>query len=77
MPWKVTDPMDQRAQFIALHQEGLYTMSELCRRFAVSPKTGYKWLARYARGGLDALRDRSHATRACPHVTLSQRLFPQ
>jgi putative transposase len=69
MPWKVTDPMDQRAQFITLHREGLYTMAELCRRFAVSRKTGYKWLGRYEEGGLAGLQGRSHATRACPHVT--------
>lgn len=69
MPWKVTQPMDQRAQFIALHAEGLYTMTELCARFAVSKKTGYKWLDRYEQGGLEGLRDQSRAHRSVPHVT--------
>ena len=32
-------------------------MTELCRRFGVSRKTGYKWLTRYCAGGLDALDD--------------------
>ena len=44
MPWKVTDPMCERAKFVALHEEGLFSMSELCRRFGVSRNTGYKWL---------------------------------
>ncbi|MBV9852872.1 MAG: IS481 family transposase, partial [Armatimonadetes bacterium] len=69
MPWKVTNPMDQRAHFVALHQEGLYTMAELCARFAVSKKTGYKWLARYQQGGLDALKDQSRAHHGVPHIT--------
>lgn len=69
MPWKVTDPMEQRAQFVALHHEGLYTMTELCARFAVSRKTGYKWLERYGSGGLGALNDQSRAHRSVPHVT--------
>jgi hypothetical protein len=35
-------------------------MAEVCRRFEVSRKTGYKWLGRYEAGGVDALRDGSH-----------------
>ena len=72
MPWKVTDPMDQRAQFITLHREGLYSMAELCDRFAISRKTGYKWLTRYQQGGLDALRDQSRAHHSVPHVTAQE-----
>jgi putative transposase len=69
MPWKVTEPMTERARFITLHAEGLYAMTELCRRFAVSKKTGYKWLARYEQDGLEGLRDHSRAHRAVPHMT--------
>ena len=50
--------MTERARFVALHAEDLYSMTELCERFGVSRKTGYKWLARYRDGGLDALDDR-------------------
>ena len=73
MPWKVTDPMDQRARFVALHAEGLYTMTELCDRFAVSRKTGYKWLARYEQDGLEGLQDRSRAHPRRPARTAPQR----
>jgi transposase InsO family protein len=61
--------MCQRTQFIALHRSGLFTTSELCARFCVSRKTGYKWLERYEQGGLEGLQERSHATRSCPHKT--------
>jgi transposase InsO family protein len=43
-------------------------MSELCARYAVSRKTGYKWLARYAAEGPAGLHDRSHAPHTCPHA---------
>ena len=67
MPWQELSPMDQRTQFIADHQRGLYAMTELCARYGVSRKTGYKWLARYAHEGPGGLAARSHAPHACPH----------
>lgn len=59
----------ERARFVALHEEGLYSMSELCARFAISRKTGYKWLARYQAEGLAGLEEQSRAPRSCPHRT--------
>jgi putative transposase len=67
MPWLETAPMDQRTQFVADAQRGLYSMRELCARFGVSRKTGYKWLARYTAEGPAGLRERSHAPHRCPH----------
>ena len=49
--------MTERARFVALHAEGLYSVADLATRFGVSRKTAYKWLARYRDGGLDALAD--------------------
>lgn len=59
----------ERARFIALHEEGLYSMSELCARFGISRKTGYKWLERYQAAGLAGLSDQSRAPHSCPHRT--------
>ena len=59
--------MDQRLQFMADHQRGHYTMRELCARYAISRKTGYKWLARYEAEGAAGLAERSHAPHVCPH----------
>ena len=67
MPWLETAPVDQRERFITDHRHGLYAMAELCERYGISRKTGYKWLARYESGGRPALRDRSHAPHRCPH----------
>ena len=46
MPWKVTDTMSLRAELVSLMQREGANVSELCRRFGVSRKTAYKWLAR-------------------------------
>jgi transposase InsO family protein len=59
--------MDERLQFIADHQRGLYPMTELCARYGVSRKTSYKWLSRYHIEGALGLCDRSHAPHRCPH----------
>ena len=67
MPWQETVPVEERERFIDDYQLGLYDMTELCARYVVSRKTGYKWLARYDAGGRPALQDRSRAPHYCPH----------
>ena len=42
-------------------------MTELSARYAVSRKTGYKWVARHDASGRPALQDRSRAPHHCPH----------
>ena len=67
MPWLETDPMMQRPQFIADVRRAHLTMTELCARYGISRKTGYKWLARYDADGQRGLHDRSRAPHHCPH----------
>lgn len=67
MPWLETAPMEERERFVRDHREGFYAMVELCARYGVSRKTGYKWLARFEDGGRQALRDQSRAPHRCPH----------
>src|SRR5258708_21247026 len=67
MPWQETSPVDQRERFIQDHRLDLYTMVELCARYGVSRKTGYKWLDRFEEDGRHGLRDRSRAPHQCPH----------
>lgn len=59
MPWKQTAPWNERVKFITALLERDETFSEQCERFGISRQNGYKWLARYKEGGLDALADRS------------------
>lgn len=61
--------MDQRMRFIAALSTCRWTMSELCRVYGISRKTGYKWATRYGEQGLDGLKDRSRRPVSCPHST--------
>src|SRR6266851_5273955 len=67
MPWRETAPMKERMRFVTDRERGLYSMVELCERYGVSRKTGYKWLARYGREGPDGLHERSRAPHHSPH----------
>ncbi|MEK6718367.1 MAG: helix-turn-helix domain-containing protein, partial [candidate division NC10 bacterium] len=40
---------------------------ELCTRYGISRKTGYKWLGRFEDAGRQGLQERSRAPHACPH----------
>ena len=58
MPWKECSKMDEKLKFVArlLDKE---RMSDLCREFGISRKTGYKIWNRYQESGIEALTDRS------------------
>lgn len=69
MPWNETNPMDQKTQFIADYLRELFSFTELCQRYGVSRKTGYKWVARYVTQGPPGLDDRPRAPHEIPHRT--------
>ena len=58
MPWKECSVVEERLRFVARVLDG-DGMSELCREFGISRKTGYKIYERYKEHGLEALTDRS------------------
>ena len=66
MPWAETEPMKERMRFVAEAERGLYSMTELCGRYGISRRTGYKWLARYEVTGPAGLTERSRAQHHCP-----------
>lgn len=68
MPWREVSLMDQRQEFIRLFQQPDVNRRELCRRFRISPKTAYKWLARAQTADANWARDRSRR----PHVSPQQ-----
>jgi transposase InsO family protein len=50
--------MEERLRFVARLLDG-ETMTDVCREFGISRKTGYKIFDRYKEHGLEALNDRS------------------
>src|SRR5262245_7790880 len=67
MPWQEVGTMSLRREFVALVRADEVSVSELCRRFQISRKTGYKWLEREAAG--EALSDRSRRPQHSPRQT--------
>ena len=57
MPWKEVKPMDQKLLFIADHLRATDTFKDLCHRYGISRKTGYKWVARYMELGFEGLHN--------------------
>jgi transposase-like protein len=43
--WKETDKMDEKKEFIFRCWNREETFTEICRKFGISTKTGYKWLS--------------------------------
>jgi len=59
--------MTQRLEFVILATGSRIAFKELCRRYGVSRKTGYKWLKRYRAGGAEALQERSRRPHHSPN----------
>ena len=58
MPWKESSVVEERLLFVARILDG-EPLTELCREFGISRKTGYKIFNRYKEQGIEALNDRS------------------
>lgn len=69
MPWKESSTMSLRVEFVELALQEGANISELCRLYGISRKTGYKWLGRFREGGLEALGDRSRQPHSSPGRT--------
>ena len=72
MPWREICPMDEKLRFVAAVLAGERSMTELCASFGISRKTGYKWLARYARQGPAGLHDLPRAPHRVPWAISAQ-----
>lgn len=78
MPWKETCVSEERLRFIAacLDEESGWNMSEVCAAFGVSRKSGYKWLQRYRKLGVEGLVEGSraplHQAKATPAEVVKQ-----
>ena len=69
MPWKEVRPMDEKVLFLGDYLRESQTFTDLCRNYGVSRKTGYKWVSRYHKEGVEGLDNRSTAPKTQPHQT--------
>ena len=69
MPWKELSPMNQKTQFVSEYLRDSLSFTDLCQRYHISRKTGYKWIARYEAEGHSGLADRSRRPHSSPEQT--------
>ncbi len=60
MPWTETCAMDERIRFVVEYDRDELSMTQLCARYNISRKTGYKGLRRR-----EAMRSRKGDADAC------------
>ena len=65
MPWKQTEPMNQRTEF-ALKAIKTDNFRALCQEYGISAKTGYKWRERFLAEGLKGMEEDSRRPRSSP-----------
>lgn len=68
MPWKSRTPLDLRAEFMNRVMRG-ERVTDLCREYGISRKTGDKFKQRFKRLGVVGLADQSRAPKVIPHRT--------
>lgn len=69
MPWKEVNLMSLRNEFMALAAVEGCNFSQLCSRFGISRKTGYKWVKRFIDRGVAGLVDRPRRPKSSPWRT--------
>jgi len=68
VPWKATKPVDLKMEFIARLRAG-ERITDLCREYGISRKTGHKLVNRVERLGACGLEEQSRAPKHIPHRT--------
>jgi transposase InsO family protein len=67
MPWKVSDIVSERVDFVQRARLEKGSFSRVCRDFGISRPTGYRWLGRYAaEEDVRAMDDRSRRPHESP-----------
>lgn len=67
MPWKETNAMEQKEQFIKEMLAADKSFKSLCAAYGISEKTGYKWKSRYYAQGKAGLYEHSRANVSHPN----------
>lgn len=69
MSWRNTNTKCEKMKFLGDWLKEEYKFSDLCKRYGISRKTGYKLIQRYQVEGECALEERSHARHHHPNET--------
>src|SRR5258708_32303694 len=73
MPWKRSEPMEQRMEF-ALKAVKSEKVRGLCEEYGINTKSGYKSRERFLRQGLGGLAEESRRPRSSPQQLSQEEL---
>ena len=69
MPFQPVTSMSLKKEFVMLATQPEANVSQLCQRFAISRKTGYKWIRRFQDQGVKGLAEHSRRPHHSPNKT--------
>ena len=72
MPWKASSVMEEKLRFVFEYERDERTMTALCGSFGISRETGYTWLRRYRRCGMEGLVELDRAPGRHPNQTCAE-----
>src|SRR6266478_708567 len=75
MPWKRSEPMEQRTEF-ALKALKSENFRALCQEYGISTKTGYKWRERFLSRGIAGLAEEYRLLRSSPQQHKEEQVCP-
>jgi putative transposase len=64
MPWRRSEPMNQRKEFAFRALDPSVNFRALCAEYGIAPKTGYKWKQRLLQYGWEGMREESRRPRS-------------
>lgn len=68
MPWKETNAMKERTEFIDAMLKEEKPFKQLCEDFGISEKTGYKWKNRFLEDGKRGLYEKDRSANSHPNA---------
>ena len=69
MAWGMKEIGEQRVRFVVAASRREKTLAQLCREFEISRPTGYLWLRRYEKQGIQGLQEQSRRPHCSPERT--------
>jgi putative transposase len=73
MTWRVTKVEEQRKEFISKTTNNEFSITDLCREFRISRKTGHKWIKRFNSLGEKGLLNQSRRPVSQPRKTIKRK----
>jgi putative transposase len=73
MPWKKSEPMEQRIEF-GLKAMRTLNFRALCQEYGISAKTGYKWKERFLREGIAGMAEESRRPWSSPEQLAEEKV---